>query len=152
MSELEEDATSAVGSAHQIITGLQIIRDFCLTERKYTFFQVDFKERETAVDEYTLLQSVMDVRLIHIVNASVSDTHRSGERAEVYMLDLSQFSGERLKKYLKALDLIDGHIVLKETGTPKTPRIGDTPRRLITILRGAPQFQLSQLSSAIRGG
>jgi AAA ATPase-like protein len=150
MAELEEDATSAAGAAQQMIQGLQRIRAFCLEDRRYTFFQVDFKDKETKVEEYSLLQSLMDVRLIHIVNPSVSDTHKSGERSEAYMLDLSQFSGERLKKYLHVLDLEEGHVVLKETGTTKRPRVGDTPRRLITILRSAPHFELSSLAEFVQ--
>jgi len=144
MSELEEDATAATGSAQRIITGLQILREFCLNTRRYTFFQVDFRDKEQSVEGYALLQSLMDLRFIHLVNPSVSDTHRSGVRSEVYMLDLSQFSGERLRKHLKVLDFVEGEIVLRETGTTKTPRRGDTPRKLITILRGAPQFELAQ--------
>ena len=92
----------------------------------------------------------MDVRLVHLVNSSVSDTHRSGVRSEAYILDLSQFSGERFKKYLKVLDFEDGHIVLRETGTTKAPRLGDTPRRLVTILRSAPDFALSLLNPALQ--
>ena len=146
MSELEEDATAATGSAQRIIAGLQTLREFCLNVRRHTFFQVDFRDKERSVEEYSLLQSLMDVRFIHLVNASVSDTHRSGVRSEAYMLDLSQFSGERLRKDLKVLDFVEGEIVLRETGTTKTPRRGDTPRKLITILRSAPQFDLAQLA------
>ena len=91
----------------------------------------------------------MDVRLVHLVNSSVSDTHRSGGRSEAYILDLSQFSGERFKKYLKVLDFESGHIVLRETGRRKAPRLGDTPRKLITILRGAPEFALGRFSQAL---
>ena len=83
------------------------------------------------------------------LNASVSDTHQSGERSEVYMLDLSQFSGERFKKYLKVLDFEEGHIVLRETGTTRPPRVGDTPRRLITILRSAPEFELANFAAVL---
>jgi hypothetical protein len=92
----------------------------------------------------------MDVRLIHILNASVSDAHQSGERAESYMLDSSQFSGARFKKYLKVLDLVGGQLVMRETGTTNPQRLGDTPRKLLTILRTAPQFALSELSEIVR--
>jgi AAA ATPase domain len=146
MAELEEDATSATGSAQRIIWGLKVLRDFCLEEKGVTFFQIDFKEKEQWVEAYSVVQSLMDVRLIHLVNASVSDVHRAGERSEVYMLDLSQFSGERLRRHLKVIDFSEGHVILRETGTTNPPRIGNTPRRLITILRGAPQFALRSLT------
>jgi hypothetical protein len=150
LTELEDDTASDTGSSKQMLSALQRLREFCLADRKFTFFQIDFKDKESLSTEYALLQSLMDVRLIHIVNASVSDTHRSGERSEVYMLDLSQYSGERLKKYLRVLDFAHGHMVLKETGTDRTPRVADTPRRLISILRSAPEFGLATFSE-LRG-
>jgi hypothetical protein len=148
LAELDEDATSSAGSAQHMLAALQALREFCLDEKKATYFQVDFKEKERLSEEYSLLQSLMDVRLVHLVNSSVSDTHRSGKRSEAYMLDLSQFSGERFKKYLRVLDFEGGHIVLRETGRQKPPRLGDTPRKLITILRGAPEFELARLTAS----
>jgi hypothetical protein len=150
LAELDEDAASSAGIAHQMLAGLQILRDFCLDDKKATYFKIDFKEKERLTDEYSLLQSLMDVRLVHLINASVSDTHRSGERSEAYVLDVSQFSGERFKKFLKVLDFENGHILLRETGTRKQPRLGDTPRRLVTILRGAPDLALATLTPALR--
>jgi hypothetical protein len=149
MAELEDDAAAAAGSAQQMILGLQKLRDFCIDDKKYTFFYVDFKDKETKVDEYTLLQSLVDVRLVHILNASVSDAHQSGERAEAYMLDSSQFSGARFKKYLRVLDLVGGQLVMRQTGTTIMPRSGDTPRKLLTILRSAPQFSLKQFEELV---
>ena len=149
MAELEEDATSTAGSAQRIILGLQLLRDYCLKDQGVTFFQVDFKDKEESADEYSVLQSLMDVRFIHLVNPSVSDVQRAGERSEVYMLDLSQFSGERLRRHLRVMDFVEGHVVLKETGTTNPPRRGDTPRKLITILRSAPRFELSRFSTIL---
>jgi hypothetical protein len=149
LAELDEDAASSAGIAHQMLSGLQILRDYCLDQKKATYFKVDFKEKERLTEEYSLLQSLMDVRLVHLINASVSDTHRSGERSEAYVLDVSQFSGERFKKFLKVLDFERGYILLRETGTQKAPRLGDTPRRLVTILRGAPDFALASLTPAV---
>ena len=149
MAELEEDATSSTGTAQLIMSGLQRLREFCAVEQSVTFFKVDFKDKEAHSDEYSLLQSLMDVRLIHLVNPAVSDMHRAGERSEVYTLDLSQFSGERLRRHLRVLDFEEGHLVLKETGTVKEPRLGDTPRRLITILRSAPVFRLESFSGLV---
>lgn len=149
LAELDEDATSSTGSAQHMLAGLQALREFCVDDKRATYFQVDFKDKEKRPEEYALLQALMDVRLVHLVNSSVSDTHRSGERSEAYMLDLSQFSGERFKKHLKVLDFEGGHMVLRETGKQKAPRLGDTPRKLITILRGAPDFELANLSAAL---
>ena len=47
----------------------------------------------------------MDFRMIHLIKASLSDAHAAGERSEVYMIDLSEYSGSRLKKNLNVIEL-----------------------------------------------
>jgi hypothetical protein len=69
----------------------------------------------------------------------------------VYTLDLSQFSGQRLKRRLKVLDFISGHIVLKETGTTKAVRAGDTPKQRLGILRRGPLLELKGLQTIVEG-
>ena len=93
------------------------------------------------------MPELMDLRLIHLVRASLSDEHKAGRRYEVYMLDLSQFSGERLKLRLKVLDFQKGYIVFRETGTTTEPKIGNTSKRLSGILRRGPLFELKLLSN-----
>ena len=70
----------------------------------------------------------MDLRLLHLVESSLSDERHAGRRSEVYMLDLSQYSGQRLRRKLKVLNFEDGFLVLKDTGTRKESRIGQAPR------------------------
>jgi hypothetical protein len=147
IAELEDDSSSETGPNGRLLRALEITREFCLSARKHTVFLVDFKDKEQHTPEYGLLQGLMDLRLVHLANSSVSDTHESGVRSEAYVLDLSQYSGERLKKRLHALDFDGGYMVLKTTGTTQSPRIGDTPRKLITILRSAPRLELSAYSS-----
>jgi hypothetical protein len=93
------------------------------------------------------MQSLMDLRLIHLINASLSDERQAGHRSEVYMLDLSQFSGIRLQRNLKVLDFTKDHLILKDTGGTAAPRPGDTPKRLQSILRRGPAFDLAELAS-----
>jgi hypothetical protein len=100
-------------------------------------------------DEYDLLTRLLDVRLLHMLDSSVSDPHQAGERSEVFMLDLSQFTGQRLKQYLRVLDLSHGQFVSRQTRRKGTLAVGDTPRKLITIFRGAPQLTLDRLTVAL---
>ena len=146
ISELEEDTASTETTPNKIIEGLQRIRGFCIDEKDYTFFRIDFRDKENHPDTYSIIRELMDLRLIHLVRASLSDIHEAGRRYEVYMLDLSQFSGERLKLRLKVLDFQKGHIVFRETGTTTEPKIGDTSKRLSGILRRGPLFELKSLS------
>ena len=145
ISELEEDAASVKGATNKVIAGLHQIRRFCIDEKNCTFFRIDFRDKESQPDAYDIIRELMDLRLIHLVRASLSDIHKAGRRYEVYMLDLSQFSSERLKLRLKVLDFRKGYIVFRETGTTTDPKIGDTSKRLSGILRRGPLFELKLL-------
>ena len=147
ISELEEDTASTETTPNKMIEGLQRIRGFCIDEKDYTFFRIDFRDKENHPDTYGIIRELMDLRLIHLVRASLSDIHEAGRRYEVYMLDLSQFSGERLKLRLKVLDFQKGYIVFRETGTTTEPKIGNTSKRLSGILRRGPLFELKLLSN-----
>ena len=149
ISELEEDVASAKGTTNKVIAGLQQIRRFCIDEKNCTFFRVDFRDKESQPDAYDIIRELMDGRLIHLVRASLSDIQEAGRRYEVYMLDLSQFSSERLKLRLKVLDFQTGYIVFRVTGTTNEPTIGNTSKRLSGILRRGPLFDLKQLSDMI---
>lgn len=147
LQELEDDAASSKGKAEARIEALRRLRAFLLEDRQITYFRVDFRDKEANSNEYDLLQSLMDLRLFHLINAGLSDERQAGRRSEVYMLDLSQFSGSRFKRNLKVLDFTKGHLVLKNTGGGTgTLRAGDTPKRLLAILRRGPAFELSALA------
>jgi hypothetical protein len=143
IQELEDDAASSIGSANASKEALTNLRSFLLDQRQTTYFRVDFRDKEAHQREYDLLQSLMDLRLIHLINSSVSDERLAGHRSEVYMLDLSQFASSRFKRNLKVLDFQNDHLVLKNTGAGSDLRPGDTPNKLLGILRRGPAFDLS---------
>jgi hypothetical protein len=146
IQELEDDMAANIGSAARTITALQRLRDFCLEETASTYYRVDFRDKEERPLAYNVLTSLMDVRLIHLVDASVSAAHEAGERFEIFMLDLSQFSGSRLKQGIRVLDFVGGKIVSRKTRAGKeSTRTGDTPRQVVTIFRAAPEFALERL-------
>lgn len=146
IQELEEDMAANSGGAQQTLRSLSIIRDFCLNEESFTYFLVGYRDKERSPELYSLLTDLMDVRLIHLVDAGVSDSHQAGTRSEAYMLDLSQFSGSRLKQRISVLDFEDGHFVSKQTRSGSAPVRGGTSLELIAILRRAPEFELSRLA------
>jgi hypothetical protein len=146
IAELEDDAAaSSDGGAQAIIRALSRVRAFCLDEKRFTFFKVDFRDKESRQREYGLVQSLLDVRIVHLVASSLSDKREAGRRSEVFMLDLSQFSGQRLKKRIHVLDFDDSHLVLKETSSDVKTKKGDTPSRLLEILRLGPVLELSTI-------
>jgi hypothetical protein len=147
--ELEEDLSGSGRFSDVTLGAFQEVRRFCLEQTTWTYFRIDFKDKERRADEYALLQSVVDLRLVHLINPSVSHESRAGERFEVLMLDLSQYTGQRLKKNIQVLDFVGGHFVSKRTGRRGSALIGNTPKRLIQILRRPPVLALDSFSTML---
>lgn len=105
LQELEDDAAAAIDRSETLVAALNIIRDYLLTSQQITFFRIDFRDKEARAAEYRLLQALADLRMLHLINASLSDPHHAGHRSEVYLLDLSQYSGSRLKQKLRVLSV-----------------------------------------------
>jgi len=146
IAELEDDAAASTeGGAQAIILALNRVREFCLDEKRFSFFKIDFRDKESNPKQYGLVQSLLDVRIVHLIASSLSDKNEAGRRSEVFMLDLSQFSGQRLKKRIHVLDFVDQHIVLRETTTDSAGQKGDTPKRLQDLLRTGPLLELTNI-------
>lgn len=145
IAELEDDSASVGKGKSAVMVALERLTQFCVGDRQCTFFGVDFQDKENEHQGYALLQELLDLRLVHLVSGSVSDPHEAGRKAEVFTLDLSRYSGERLKKNLKMLDFVDGVMVQKTTGSKQKPQKGDTSLALLAILRRAPQLDLASL-------
>ena len=149
VQELEDDAAAARGRSQQLVSALNEVRVFLLDQKQITFLSIDFLDKERHPQEYALMQGLMDLRMLHLINSGLSDAHHAGRRSEVYLLDLSQYSGARLKRNLRVLDFVKDHLILKTTRGDKAPRVGDTPRRLVELLRRGPTFELSPLSGIV---
>ncbi len=147
--ELEDDAAATSGRSAILVASLNVVREFLLTDEQITFFRIEFRDKELHQAEYRSLQALADLRMIHLINASLSDPHHAGRRSEVYLLDLSQYSGSRLKQNLSVLDFEKGHMVLKRTRSAEAARVGDTVLRLVSLLRRAPVLALERLSDSI---
>ncbi|MEU5765817.1 hypothetical protein ABZ782_07835 [Streptomyces asoensis] len=145
LQELEDDMAADVESATRTISGLKVVRDFCLEETSFTYFLVGYRDKEDNPHLYSIITDLLDVRMIHLIDAGVSDAHAAGQRSEVYMLDLSQFSGSRLKQGIQVLDFSGGKIVSRKTRTTDAAKTGNTPRQVIAILRAGPTFELQKL-------
>jgi len=150
ITELEDDAASAGNEKAEVLIALEKITKFCTEDQQQTFFRIDFSDKENHPVEYGLLQALLDLRLIHLVSSSVSEPHEAGRKAEAFTMDLSRYTGDRLKKGLKVLDFVGGVLVQKTTGTTQKPKRGDTSRNLTAILRVSPLFELASLSSRKR--
>lgn len=146
INELEEDMASNPGSADKTIETLKIVRRFCLEDSGYTYFLVSFRDKEDHPLWYSLLTDLMDARMVHLIDEGVSDPHSAGHRSEAFMLDLSQYSGARLKQRIRVLDFVGGNYVARQTRGSEKARIGSTSRQLTAILRSAPRLKLEAFS------
>lgn len=151
LQELEDDAAAVAGRSAVLISALNTIRKFLLTDEQITYFRVDFRDKEVHGQQYRVLQALADLRMLHLINASLSDAQQAGQRSEVYLLDLSQYSGSRLKQRLRVLDFESGHMVLKRTRSTEAPKVGDTSLRLVALLRQGPIFPLQNIEAADAG-
>jgi hypothetical protein len=146
IQELEEDMASNSGEAERTLATLNAVKEFCLHTKQYTYFLVGYRDREDHPELYGQLTDLMDVRLVHIVEPSVSDPHIAGQRSEAFMLDLSQYTGTRFKQNLVVLDFNEGKFQSRATKGKDEIKVGSTSRELISILRGAPAFELASLA------
>jgi hypothetical protein len=145
IQELEDDLASNQGTAERTLAALQHLRAFCLEETGTTYFRVHVKDKERESRAYIVLADLLDVRLVHLLDGSVSEPHAAGERSEAYMLDLSQFSGARLKHGIRVVDFRAGRLISHKTRVKNdVEKVGNTARQVLAILRAAPRFELQR--------
>ena len=115
VQELEEDGSANKGVPEQASQALARVRAFCLDQTAYTYFRVRHRDRDRNPEAFAVLNRLVEFRLLHSVYATVSNQHEAGDASEVFMLDLSQFTGSRLKQKLWVLDIDDGKLFAKRT-------------------------------------
>lgn len=146
LSDVEDDAASAHGMAKIRLDALAILRQFTISENHYSFFRIDYRDKAAHPEEYGLLQSLMDLRMVHLVKSSLSEAHAAGERSEVYLIDLSEYSTFRFKLDLNVLELQGDVLALRKTGDSQPSVVGNTPRKLVQIFRAGPRLELSSFT------
>ncbi|MGO9791749.1 MAG: hypothetical protein ACLP8S_20280 [Solirubrobacteraceae bacterium] len=147
--ELEEDLAADSAEAGMTLNALSAIRAFCLERpgvEPYTYFRVSFRAKESRQEEYALLTRLLEVRMIHMLDASISDPKRAGTRFEVYMLDLSEYTGQRLRRGVHTLNFEGGRLTAQKTGEPQSRREGTRARDVTGIFRRAPELDLAVLT------
>ncbi len=147
--ELEEDLAAESADAAMTLSALSAIRGFCLDRpdfEPWTYFRVSFRAKETRQEEYALLTRLLEVRMVHMLDASISDPKRAGMRFEVYMLDLSEYTGQRLRRGVHVLNFEGGRLTAQKTGEPRSRREGTAARDVTGIFRRAPELDLAVLT------
>ncbi len=97
----EELAKDASGDEGPLIGEFERVRSFCLESKNVNCFLV---EKDSPRMGYRHIQELVDLRLLHLVKSRVTVKDRPGKIFEAYLLDLSQYTGERKKRDLKILE------------------------------------------------
>jgi hypothetical protein len=96
--ELSLDAGNDQGA---LIEAFDRVRAFCLTEKKANCFLVT---KDLQTEGYRQIQGLVDLRLLHLVKSRVTVRDRPGKIYEAYLLDLSQYTGERKKRDMRIIE------------------------------------------------
>ena len=97
----EELSNDAAGDEGRLLEQFERIRRFCLDEKHVNCFLV---EKDLPGEGYRQIQELVDLRLLHLVKSRVTVPDRRGKIYEAYLLDLSQYTGERKKRGLTILE------------------------------------------------
>lgn len=71
------------------------IKEFCLSVTKKNIFLID---QDEASEEYEIIKELIDLRLLHQVKSRVTVSARPGKIFKAFLLDVSQYTGERARR------------------------------------------------------
>jgi hypothetical protein len=97
----EELSSDAGSDQAELIAEFEQVRAFCLDDKKVNCFLV---EKDLPGDGYRQIQELVDLRLLHLAKSRVTVRDRPGKIYEAYLLDLSQYTGERKKRDMSMID------------------------------------------------
>jgi hypothetical protein len=77
------------------------VRQFCIDKSKFNIFLIAQDEGGQEID---LIRELIDLRLIHHVKSRVTVSSRPGKIFMAYLLDVSQYTGERAKRDIEMIE------------------------------------------------
>lgn len=137
--DFEQDAPADTASS--LLAALDILST-TVKNSGFSYFRVDMTEKSEP--GYELLAQLVDLRFVHLIQATLSDQHKGGKKYEVYTLDLSEYSDVRIKRGLNVLELEDGYWFWRETGKVGKER-KLTGSQVRDTLRAAPLISVRDL-------
>lgn len=96
--ELRRDTAEDSG---ELESAFGIIRDFCLDEANANCFLV---ERDVLPDRRFIIDELVDLKMLHHVHSRVTVSDHRGKVFVGYMLDLSQYAGDRKRRGLNMIE------------------------------------------------
>ena len=98
-SKRDELKRDTLGEREALEAALLAIQQFCI-DNKMNCFLV---ERDKDSPETQLIGELVDLRFLHVVAARITVRRRPGKLYAAYMLDISQYTGERRRRELTML-------------------------------------------------
>jgi len=99
--ELKRDTAE---ERHALEDALAKIREFCISLKANCFLV----ERDQDTPEAHLIGELVDLRFLHVVRVRTTVRGESGKLYTAYMLDISQYTGERKRRELELIDFWKG--------------------------------------------
>ncbi|MBN9382317.1 MAG: hypothetical protein J0H74_16225 [Chitinophagaceae bacterium] len=101
--ELKKDEfqMDAVEDKDRLESAFSRIKQFCLDKTKSNIFLI---AQDASGTEVELIYELIDLRLIHYVKSRVTISGRKGLIYKGYLLDVSQYTGERTRKDIETIE------------------------------------------------
>lgn len=99
-SKRDELKRDTIEERDRLEQALRVIQDFCL-ENKVNCFLV---QRDSESKGQELLGELVDLRFVHVVESRTSVRDQPGQLYTGYMLDISQYTGERRRRELQMIE------------------------------------------------
>jgi hypothetical protein len=97
--EFHEDAES--DEQEQLLSALDRIVDFCVEKNKSNCFLV---EKDMPSAQVENIAELVDLKFVHHCSSRVTVRNKKGRIYDAYMLDISQYTGERARKNFEIID------------------------------------------------
>lgn len=94
-SKREELKRDVIEDQQEIEKQFSRIVNFCIDEAQANLFLID---KAISGKEVSLIQQLVDLRLIHLASSRVTVSKEPGRIYEAYMLDVSQYAGSRARR------------------------------------------------------
>jgi hypothetical protein len=100
-SKRDELKRDTLEEREQVERAFEKVRTFCLETANANCFLL---EKDRTDPGTKLIEELVDLRLIHLVRSRVTVSGRKGKIYVAYMLDLSQYAGERKRRGLEMIE------------------------------------------------
>lgn len=136
--ELQFDLGSEGDERSDLIKEYENIRIFCTQIAKANILSVD---KDNPKEKLELIEEIVDLRLLHKIQSNVSISKRQGRKFAAYMLDLSQYTGERKIRDFEMVSFWEKDINLRQVKFVYEPKTdyGDRAQQARAMLTKPPK-------------